>query len=379
MLKYESNPFAPQKFILATGWKMNGRYDYRIQTNPRKKPKSKLCAEGAGRLAGVSQDIAPRVINRSHTRLIYAPTHAPAVETVRSLDYSPDPCANALRGKPSHLLGLVVRDISDPFFAHVTAEIITRARQQGYQIILGHVERDLRETLTAKNFPDAPQIDGGFLLGDLRVDLAALHNMLRFKQAVVAMCRGSSPVDVHTINSDNAAGVIALLNHLTDLGHQRIGLIEEDSSGDMRERGEAFRSYIQRENLPQRVGWIQKNADRSQGGFLAMSRILALPERPTAVFVTDDMMAFGAIKAADMAGLRIPDDLSIVGFDDIDLAGYYCPALTTVCQPVAQIASQAINLMLELIADCDKPPAPRQMIRITPQLAVRQSSGPPPF
>jgi LacI family transcriptional regulator len=209
-----------------------------------KKRPVRVSARDVAKLAGVSQSTVSRVLNKARADLISAETRQRVNEAARQLGYSPDPIARALRGKRSGLLGLIVRDINDLFFAHMTAELSTQARLQNYQIVLGHVGSDPQEALEFTDILDARHIDGIFLLGDLQGDETALQEMLRFKHALVTMCRGPSPATPYTVNSDNFAGTNAMLDHLTELGHQKIGFIDGGwLGGDMRERGEAYRNY----------------------------------------------------------------------------------------------------------------------------------------
>jgi LacI family repressor for deo operon, udp, cdd, tsx, nupC, and nupG len=354
---------------------MSGTDNIPAINTPARNRGARVSSYDVARLAGVSQSTVSRVLNQAQADLISPETRARVMEAARELGYSPNPFARALRGKPSHLLGLIVRDISDPFFARMTAEITTQARLQNYHIVLGHARGSPQEALEFNDILDARHTDGVFLLGDLQGDEAALQEMLRFTHALVAMCRGPSPASLYTVNTDNYAGTNALLDHLTGLGHRKIGFINGGWLGDMRERGEAYHLYIEQNNLPRHAGWVQDEKNDPQGGYLAMSRILALAERPTAVFASDDMMAIGAIKAAQTVGCKVPEHISVVGFDDIEFASYFCPALTTVCQPVAKIVSTALELMLQLISDPETLPE-EKVIRLAPHLVVRQSSGP---
>jgi DNA-binding LacI/PurR family transcriptional regulator len=368
---------AVKYFMLSreTRWKMSSESGSSVKSNAIRKRKVRVSARDVARLASVSQSTVSRVLSNSPSDLISPETRQRVVEAARCLDYTPDPLARALRGQCSGLLGLIVRDISDPFFARVTAELITQARLQNYHIVLGHAGSNSEEALQFTDILDARHTDGVFLLGDMQGDENALQEKLRFTQALVAICRGPSPSGLFTVNTDNFAGVHALLNHLTGLGHRRIGFISGGWKGNLLERSEAFHSYIHEYNLPLRSGWMQSEPNNSQGGYLGMSRILAAGDRPSAVFAADDLMALGAIKAANTVGCKVPDEISVVGFDDIELASYICPALTTVSQPVIKIAAKAIELMVQLILDPEAAPKQR-MIRLAPRLVVRQSSGP---
>jgi DNA-binding LacI/PurR family transcriptional regulator len=342
------------------------------------KQKVQIAERDVARLAGVSQSTVSRVLNQAQASLISPETRARVVEAARQLGYSPDPLARALRGQRSGLLGLIVRDITDPFFARVTAELTTQARLQNYHIVLGHARGNPEEALQFTDILDARHTDGVFLLGDLQGDESALQTKLRFTNALVTICRGPSPASLYTVNTDNFAGVRALLDHLIGLGHRRIGFINGGCSSDLFERSQAYQGYIRQYNLPVRDDWVQSEPNNSQGGYLAMSRILACKERPSAVLAADDMMALGAIKAAKTIGCEVPDHISVVGFDDIEVASYFCPALTTISQPVAKMTAKAMELMMQLILDPQQAPEQR-LTRLAPRLVVRQSSGPAAF
>jgi DNA-binding LacI/PurR family transcriptional regulator len=182
---------------------------------------------------------------------------------------------------------------------------------------------------------------------------------------------------VCTINTDNCLGMRELLDHLYQHGHRRFGFVDGGWLGDIRERREAFEEYIQERGLPNSPGWIQEEENSPEGGYDAMQRLLTLPEHPTAICAADDVMAMGVMKAAIDAGLRIPQDVSLAGFDNIEFAKYLSPALTTMRQPVEAMARQAIELMLQLIKEPEKPLS-QVVFRLPPELIIRQSTGPVP-
>lgn len=347
--------------------------DWKQGAQVRHKPSAKDVALQAG----VSQSTVSRVLNSVNTDMISEVTRRRVLEVARELGYSPNPFARALRGKKSYLLGVIVRDIADPFFARLIAGLSVEARLMGYQLVLGHAKEDPQEALEFTDILDARHTDGVFLLGDLKSDESALEEMARFTHALVALCRGPSPAFISTINTDNSVGTILALDHLRSLGHCRIGFIHGGWLGDMRERREAYLSYVAQHGLPFEPDWLQAETNNPAGGYRAISRLLVLQQRPTAVFVSDDVMALGVIKGATDAGWRIPADVSVVGFDNIDLANYLCPALTSVSQPVDEMAGKAMQLMLQMIDAADSG-LPAQVLRLRPELVVRDSTGPVP-
>jgi DNA-binding LacI/PurR family transcriptional regulator len=345
--------------------------------NESKRPKAGVTARDVAELVGVSPSTVSRVINNNAGNLISEATRQRVLTAAEQLGYTPDPIARALRGKKSNLLGLIVREIADPFFARFISELSVQARARNYHLVLGHAQSDPEEALTMTNVLDTRHTDGVIVLGDLKNDEDALQEMLAGKHAVVAVCRGPSPASLYTVNTDNFAGTVGLLDHLFELGHRRFGYIDGGWLGDLRERLEAFITYIQERNLTLRDGWFQAQSNNAEGGYRGMQALIELRDRPTAVFVADDIMAIGALKAAADAGLHVPNELSVVGFDDIDLARFFCPALTTMRQPIDAMSERVLTLILQLI---NNPHGQQEktLVRIPPVLVVRQSTGPAP-
>ena len=236
-----------------------------VKSSGIKKQKVRVSACDVARLANVSQSTVSRVLNEAQADKISVETRLRVVEAAQQLGYSPDPLARALRGHRTGLLGLIVPNITDPFIARVTAELTTQARLQNYHIVLGHTRGNPEYALQLTDILDTRHTDGVFLLGDLQGDELALQEKLRFTQALVTMCRGYSPAGLYTVNTDNLAGVQALLNHLTGLGHKRIGFIDGGLTGDLIERSQAYRSYIREYNLPCREEWVQSEFERFAG------------------------------------------------------------------------------------------------------------------
>jgi DNA-binding LacI/PurR family transcriptional regulator len=357
----------------------NSRYPAaspRLVQRPLTVPKGPT-ARDVARLAGVSQSTVSRVLNDSGTNLISPSTSQRVRDTARLLGYSPHPLARALRGKHTHLIGLIVREIEDPFFAKFIANLSTQARELGYQIVLGHAHSDPSHALQMTAVLDARHCDAVLLLGDLREDSAATEEILKGNPVVVALCRGRSAVSVPTINSDNRAGMALLLEHLYALGHRRMAFVSGGWLGDIRERQEAYRAFGQSHGLPNIVEYSQTDTNDLDGGHRAMRRLLALPVRPTAVLAADDVMAIGVLKAAAEAGLSVPQQLSVTGFDDIEMTRFTSPTLTTVRQPVEAMSRLALEWIVRLIAGGNIRDG-QEIEQIIPELVLRQSTGPAP-
>ncbi len=346
-----------------------------VRNESREHPKGRVTSRDVAERVGVSPSTVSRVLNNNGSDLISAETRQRVLQAAAELGYTPDPIARALRGKKSNLLGLIVREIADPFFAQFISELSIQAREMNYHLVLGHAQSDPNEALTMTDVLDTRHTDGVIVLGDLKDDEAALHEMLVGKHAVVGVCRGPSPASLVTVNTDNYAGVYGLLDHLYSLGHRRFGFVDGGWLGDIRERREAFLGYIADRNLNLRSEWIQAETNNAEGGYRAMQTLIGLADRPTAIVAADDLMAIGVLKAVTDAGLCVPADFSVVGFDDIELAQFFCPALTTMRQPIDEIIRHVLSLMFDLIGEPQLHRA-ETLIQIPPVLVVRQSTGP---
>lgn len=336
--------------------------------------KKSVTAQDIAELAKVSKSTVSRVLSGAGVGMISEGTRERVRAATAQLGYSPDPIARALRGKPTHLIGLIVREIDDPFFARFISIISLQARELGYQLVLGNAHSDPSEALEVTSVFETRHCDGIIILGDLRGDEAGMARIQEDNQAVVALCAGSVKSSVPTINCDNRLGIRLLMTHLHDLGHRRFAFIDGGWLGDIQERKKAFLQYLPEHDLTLPPSWIQADTNDPSGGARAALRLLEAPERPTAIIASDDIMAIGVLKAIFEQGLRVPEDLSVVGFDDIEMARYVSPPLTTVRQPIDEMSRHALDLLFELVQR-HTPRLP--VIAVPPELVVRGSTGKP--
>ncbi len=338
-----------------------------------------VTAQYVGELAGVSQSTVSRVLNGRDNSMISEETRQRVIEIATQLGYSPNPIARALRGKKTFLLGLIIREISDPFFAKLIASLSAQARLQGYHIVLGNAHSDPEEALEMSSVIETRHCDGMILLGDIRDDDYFIRNLLASNRNVVALCRGIPTVPIPSVDCNNQLGTKLLIDHLVDLGHERIAFIDGGWFGNIRERLEAFRLFTSERGFQIPEGYIQSETNDSEGGYRAMQRMLACSPAPTAVCASDDIMAIGALKALKDAGKRVPQDISLVGFDDIDMIRFVSPSLTTIRQPIEEISRQTIDILIRLITHKDNMEEIPNYLQIIPDLIVRESTGPAPL
>ncbi len=328
-------------------------------------------------LAGVAQSTVSRVLGSSDpSQFISEETIERVRKAAEQLGYSPNPLARALRGERTHMIGLVVREIGDPFFSGFIEVLSNEAREYDYHVILGHVHSDPHEGLQMARVLDSRQCDGMIFLGDLRNDDEVLRTLIREKHPVVALCRGKKVANIPTVNCNNEIGIRLLIDHLISLGHTDLAFIDGGWLGDISERRDAFLQYMANRSK-EKYTWIQSEKDDFFCGYQSMFTLINRTPRPTAVLTSDDTMAVGAIRAANEAHLRVPEDISITGFDDIELSQYTIPSLTTVRQPIEAMAKIAIR---NVIAQIEKKSLSDEdsFIQMVPELIIRNSSGPAP-
>lgn len=332
--------------------------------------------------AGVSQSTVSRVLSGSETQIpISQETRERVQRVAEELAYRPHPGARSLSGKGTGLLGLIVREINDPFFAEFIEVVSNMAKEEGYDLVLGNAKRDPENDLALRDrMLDLRYCDGLLLCGDLQESPEARTFLAKMGRdhRLVSVSRGSQQLAGNTpsVGTDNRKGVFLALDYLAQLGHRRIACMNVGRVGELWERLEAYSEFMRDRlgGVPEE--YVQPAENSFKGGYEATKCLLSLSTPPTAIFAMDDVMAIGALGAAADMGWAVPSSLSIVGFDDMDVSAYVRPALTTVRQPIDELGRKAVELLLSMIEDeapCD--PCPRLVL--DPELTIRDSCGPP--
>ncbi len=327
--------------------------------------------------ASVSQSTVSRVLSGVETRVPIAPeTRQRVIEAARRLGYRPNPLARGLRGAATNLIGAVVRDFSDPFFAEAIETLVVESMAHGYNVVLGHVHPRLDEAIPLTAVLETRHTDAIVLMGDLRVQPQLMADLRGSRVPVVALWQGTSPLEFPTADVDDRAGIQAGLEHLANLGHRRIAFVSAELPGEFWIREAAYVDFMRERFGSVPGGYVERCPDTLAGGDGALRRLLALPRPPTAVATSTDLIAVGVLHAAHALGATVPNRLSVVGFDDISISSHTVPALTTSRMPTARIVSHAINLAVTLARDPEAPREPRLEI-FTPELVIRDSTAAP--
>ena len=317
------------------------------------------------RKAGVSTATVSHVINE--TRFVSEELRARVYKAMEELDYRPNAIARSLRRKRTQNIGMIVPDVAYPFLAEVARGMEDRSFALGYSAILCESNSDPERETACIDLLRAKQVDGIVFVagGESSTHVWALIE----RRIPVVVCDRELPgVEVDTVIADNVGSGYQGTEHLIRLGHRHIGCITgpralciSDKRMDGYERALKEHGVTPTPALPLRGGGslIIHSDFRCRGGYEAMGELLALDEPPTAVFACNDLMAMGAICAASKRRLRIPEDIAIVGCDDIALAAFTNPSLTTVAQPKYEMGALAVEMLIDRIENMDKPPTKR--------------------
>jgi LacI family transcriptional regulator len=323
-------------------------------------------------LCGVSVATVSRVFN-GYTD-VHPATRERVLAAARELDYAPSAAARTLVGRRSQLVGVVLftgyehPDIEHPFFQDVLVGLKHGVGALGYDLLIFASEQPGAYLRRARHH----RVDGVVLWGVDRGD-PELPRLLEARLPLVAVDLEVAGPRATWISSDNDGGARLAVRHLHELGHTRIatitGLVETKPG---RERLEGYRTELASLRLDMPAAYEQHGDFYADSGEAAMRALLALPEPPTAVFAASDEMAVGAVHAARGAGVRVPEDVSIVGFDDSRLAALLQPPLTTVRQDRIGLGVAAARTLAAAVEDPDHVPVPSVL---PVELVVRRSSA----
>jgi len=324
--------------------------------------------------AGVSHSTVSRAL--SDSPLIKAETKARIQRLAREMGYSPDARARSLVMGQTRTVGVVVTTIADPFAAEIVQAIEHTAHDHAYTVILCSSNAEPEREIAAVKMLRSKRVDG-VIVTSSRVGALYQEHLERLGVPIVLINNHSEDSGRYTysVSVDNRHGGHLATTHLIQLGHRRIAYISRPS--DYRSNLERFTGYRQAldaAGILFDLDLVVPGTGRADGGERALLALMGSDEPPTAVFCYNDMTAIGLLRAAREAGLDVPQDLSVVGFDDILLASYVCPALTTVAQPKAEMGRRALQMALALMTSQDPAMEGISNIVVKGQLAVREST-----
>ncbi len=295
------------------------------------------------KLSGASPATVSRVLN--NPSLVASPLREKIEETMRAVGYKPNPFASRLSSKSRWGLALFVFDILNPFFALIVRRISHLAMEQGIPLTVCDTEADEEKEKIYLDYLCDNKI-GGIIFAE-GIALSTIEQAQKYTE-VVLIDRHYQEGKISEVSSDNYRGGKQATEYLLQLNHRSIGFIGGPRSWPSAEdRLNGYRDALKGYGIPVREELMYKGDFRFESGIDAMEYFLTLPEWPTAIFSANDQMAFGAISKAKSLNISIPEDISLIGFDNIPFANLYNSKLTTVKQDINALCEQAFNIMME--------------------------------
>ncbi len=328
-----------------------------------------MTIDDIAKLAGVSYQTVSRVINNKP--YVSAATKQRVQKVIAEMDYRPNPIARSLATARTATIGLVVPDISNPYFSAIARGVEQVAYAHNYSVLLCNTGEDASRELEVLHTLDERYVDGVIACG-LRHEDALLQEALTQFPATVLVNRHFTDETIPAIMVDDVLGGYMATQHLLQMGHTAVGFMAGPTnsySGVKRLQG--YQQALEEANIVCRTGWVQHSLPTVAGGEAAAHSLLSNHPELSALFCYNDLVAIGVLRHCAVQGRRVPQDMAIVGYDNIMLATLVSPPLTTCHVPREEMGSQAVSMLLNCINNeakkCDE-------IVVTPELIIRAST-----
>ncbi|WP_416306037.1 LacI family DNA-binding transcriptional regulator [Neptunicella sp. SCSIO 80796] len=330
----------------------------------------KLVAE----LSGVSPATVSRTL--SNPDIVSATTRERVLQAIEQCGYTPNRFGASLRTQKSGSIVVIIPDITNSFNAGIIRSIEDAAAKAGYSVLLGDTQRDADKVKHYAAMVRSGQVDGIILFSQhLPFDVEPGTTVEQLPP-IVNSCEPLNVDDVCQVMINNVDAAKTAVNHLIELGHRRIGAItgnmDAPSSND---RLTGYKLALEQAGIAFDPDLITNGNYLIGSGKIAATKLLELPEPPTAIFCFSDNIAYGAMSALHDHNIKVPEQMSLVGFDDTEYSAYMNPPLTTIHQPLVEIGQNCMDLLL---AQLEHKPIARRYIELPVQLLVRGSTGPRP-
>jgi LacI family transcriptional regulator len=332
-----------------------------------------LTIEHIASLAGVSRSTVSRVLN-SHPG-VRSSVRQRVLQVIHDHNYTPQTAARSLANAHSDSIGVLIPrsaavSLADPFIATMIQELFESSAQQGYFAMVAMLTAD-RETGFYDRILRGRHFDGVIMFSS-DIDDPILPLLIKDASPLVLIGRHPYFENVASVDVENREGAHAAVTHLIQMGHRRIGLINGQLQMEAAQaRRDGYKQALLEEGIGIDSELMVEGFYSQTAAYHAMQTLLDLSQRPTAVFAASDTMGVGALNAIRDRGLRIPDDIAVIGYDDLAFAAHSSPPLSSVRQPVQQMSAQAVQLLIEQIRGDSSP----RSVRLSASLVLRESSG----
>lgn len=322
------------------------------------------------KLAGVSTTTVSHVINK--TRFVAEDTTKAVWEAVAALKYSPSAVARSLKVNTTKSIGMIITTSEAPYFAEIVLAVEEHCYNQGYSLFLCNTQNEFDKIQNHLDMLIKKRVDGVLVMcSEYNENSLKLFNGTNIP--MVVMDWGPSDSSNDRIFDHSFEGGYLAARHLIDKGHTKIGMIAGHLfKTTSKARFDGFVKAMEEAKLTIRPEWIFENDFEPEGGYESMNNLLRSAELPTAVICGCDAMALGVISAITEKGLSVPQDISVIGYDNIHSSRFYAPPLTTIHQSKTRLGQMALELLLERIKESDKPHEPK-ILEFFPELVERSS------
>ena len=323
------------------------------------------------RIANVSAMTVSRALNNRHS--VRGATRKKILKIANRLGYMPNRIARSLVSKKSDLISLIVADISNQFFAEISRGIEDRARENGYHVIFSSTDDDPKNLESSVRMMREMGVDG-FIIAAVSLEEPIVDELLDQEIPVVLINRRIKKSNVNYVVVDNYKGAYLAVEHLINIGYKKIGIISGRSSVSTgKERLQGYRKGLLDHGLKFQKEYSSQGPFTKEHGKKAAQKMLTLKNRPEAIFAASDNIALGVMNAAGELGLKIPDDLAIVGFDDTNFSSNSKIRLTTVSQRKYEMGERGVQILIDLIENQESDYINKVVLE--PRLIIRESCG----
>ena len=319
-------------------------------------------------LAGVHPSTVSRVINDDSR--ISEKTKNKVLLIIKKLGYTPNAIARGLKTKRTYTLGMLIPDITNPFFAEIARGVEDAANKNNFNVILCNTDDKLKKERIYLEILKGKRVDG-LILGTAHIRDKSILELEKKKFPYILVSRNIEGLDKNCVIVDDVVGGIMVTEYLIKLGHRRIAHITGPPTvRAANNRLEGYKFALEKHQIEYHEELVKEGDFRIKGGYQAMKKFLKLPEPPTAIFAANDLLALGAIQAIQKKKYHIPEDFCIIGFDDIRLASFVYPPLTTIRQPMLEMGALAVKMLLKIIEEGE---FNQRKIVLKPKLIIRES------
>ncbi|WHY94767.1 LacI family DNA-binding transcriptional regulator [Neobacillus cucumis] len=332
----------------------------------------KVTENDIAKMAGVSQTTVSRVLNDHPS--VKDSTRQKVLSAIKEIGFTPDPIARSMVTNRTGTLGLIVGDISNPFYAETAKIIIGSARNKGYDVILSDTDHDSDSLQKEIRMLLNRRVDGIMIASVNRWD-TYVSELYQSGFPVILFNRTTDDPNMHSVILDNEQGAQLAVSHLVDLGHKRISFISGPSKySTFYQRLEGYKHALKQYHLPYEEEMVFNENLTYKEIEKFVKSIFSIHDPPTSFFASSDHMAFFVMDAVARMGFKVPEEISIIGFDDIDISSNPYINLTTISQQKKKMAISALDILLSLIENEDRLKKPVQ-VRIVPELMIRGTTS----